>query len=146
MTSVDLQFAPSHSEQDGDERKKRGGRYCVAGGPNNVSCTNTSYMDHISMHVFPKDEVLRKKWTCFVQEHRANFVAKPLSALCSAHFEPSCFERNVNIHLGDSVPSKSLKRFLKKGSIPTVDCAVSTEPPKQTARDKRMARQHVTLN
>ena len=117
--------------------KKRGGRYCVAGGPNDVSCMNTSYTEGISMHVFPKDETTRRKWTRFVQRHRANFTAKSTSALCSAHFDPSCFERNISISLGDSNPEKSLKRYLKKGSIPVIDCAGSLDVRSQTPREKR---------
>ena len=40
---------------------KRGGRYCVAGGPGSTSCTNTSYTSGIKMHQFPKDEAVWMK-------------------------------------------------------------------------------------
>ena len=52
---------------------KRGGKYCVAGSVNNVSCTNTSYSPGISMHRFPTDKSLCQKWTSFVRRHRPNF-------------------------------------------------------------------------
>ena len=37
---------------------KRGGKYCVAGSRDNVSCTNTSCSQGISMHTFPSNKVL----------------------------------------------------------------------------------------
>jgi len=35
--------------------KKKGGRYCVAGAPNNQSCKNNSYTPGVTMHQFPLD-------------------------------------------------------------------------------------------
>ena len=76
------------------EKKKpvrEGGRYCVAGAPNNQSCTNTSYTPGISMHQFPVDRAVREKWLKFVQRHRLDFN-EPISKhafLCSVHFERS---------------------------------------------------------
>ena len=127
------------------EARKRGGRYCVAGGPNKVSCTNCSYTEGISMHIFPKDEIVRRKWTRFVKKHRLDFKAKSLSALCSAHFEPSCFERNTSISLGNDKPSKALRRFLIKGAVPTVDTVVPMEPKTPTSRDKRQVSGVITI-
>ena len=49
----------------------------------------------------------------------------PCLPLCSAYFEPSCFERNISIDLGDSGTSKGLKRYLKKGSMPTSSLSLS---------------------
>ena len=37
------------------------GKYCVAGGPGNVSCTNNSRTEGISMLVFRGDDVAREK-------------------------------------------------------------------------------------
>ena len=79
---------------------KRGGKYCVAGGPGKVSCQNTSYspgIPGISMHYFPSDKSVRLKWTRFVQRHRANFTPSKTSVLCSAHFEDSYFTRKLNL-------------------------------------------------
>ena len=42
-----------HCEDMAQGGIKHGGRYCVAGGPNKVSCKNTSYTPGISMHRFP---------------------------------------------------------------------------------------------
>ena len=41
----------------------RGGKYCVAGLPDNVSCTNTSYTEGISIHIVPKNPETLQKWT-----------------------------------------------------------------------------------
>ena len=121
--------------------RKRGGRYCVAGGPNNVRCTNTSYTEGVSMHVFPKNEEIRKKWTKFVQRHRANFIPSSTSALCSAHFEVACYERNISLNFGEQTPTgKALKRYLKKDATPTIDCAVSAGYKEVSAREKRQVR------
>ena len=117
-----------------ENSKKRGGRYCAAGGPNLTSCTNTSYTKGISMHVFPKDETTRRKWTRFVHKHRPHFQPKSLSALCSAHFTASSFERNIDISLGDGQPEGSrLRRFLKEGAVPSVD-AVAPEQTRSTPK------------
>ena len=98
---------------------KHSGRYCVAGGPNKVSCKSTSYTPGISMHRFPKDESLRRQWTQFVRSHRAKFAPSKYSALCSAHFEETCFERKLP--LGPEASVKTPRNLLKRGSVPTVD-------------------------
>ena len=43
-------------------KKKSLGKYCVAGGPGNGSCTDKSRLEGISMHMFPRDDVTRQKW------------------------------------------------------------------------------------
>ena len=121
---------------------KHGGRYCVAGGPNKVSCKNTSYTPGISMHRFPKDESLRRLWTQFVRRHRAKFAPSEYSALCSAHFEKTCFERKLS--LGPEASDKTPRNLLKRGSVPTVDTVVPATGKEQssTERDKRGERRH----
>ena len=47
----------------GRGRKKKGGRCCVAGDPNQQSCRKTSYTPGITMHELPKDENLRQEWS-----------------------------------------------------------------------------------
>ena len=112
---------------------KRGGKYCVAGTRDNVSCTNMSYSPGISMHRFPSDKVLCQKWTSFVRKHWANFKPSKYSALCSAHFEPTCFT------LVASIESSNCARrcALEKGSIPSRDVLVSFSPGPLTSREKR---------
>ena len=62
------------------ERKvpKSGGRYCVAGLPNNESCKDNTYTQCISMHTFPMDPGLRAQWVKYVQKHRVDF-GEPVS-------------------------------------------------------------------
>ena len=103
--------------------KKRGGRYCVAGAPNKQSCQNTSYTDGIRMHQFPTDPVVRAKWVKFVQRHRADFK-EPVSksaALCSVHFEESCYTSTSQIASQLEGYKEKVKKILKKGSVPPRD-------------------------
>ena len=68
--------------------KKRGGRYCAAGTPNQESCKNTSYTPGITMHLFPTEPKCRAQWIKFVQRHRVDF-GEPINqyaSLCSVHF------------------------------------------------------------
>ena len=81
------------SENVKKPKRKSLGKYCVAGGPGNVSCTNNSRTEGISMHMFPRDDVIRKKWVRFVRRHRANWQPSKTSVLCSVHFELSDFEQ-----------------------------------------------------
>ena len=112
---------------------KRGGKYCVAGSRDNVSCTTTSYSTGISTHRFPSDKVLCQKWTSFVRKHRPNFKPSKHSALCSAHFEPTCLTQVASIVSSNC----ARRRALKKGSIPTRDAVVSFSPGPLTSREKR---------
>ena len=116
---------------------KRGGKYCVAGGPNKVSCQNTSYSPGLSMHYFPSDQTLRLKWTRFVQRHRANFQPTKTSVLCSAHFEESCFTKKLSLVEPDI--GKGSKRVLNKGAFPTRDTIVPEAAATQelSSRGKR---------
>lgn len=65
-----------------EKKVKRGGTYCVAGGPGKVSCTNSSNIDGVSTHLFTKNEAQRAKWVRFVRTHRPNFTASATSTLC----------------------------------------------------------------
>ena len=66
--------------------------YCAARNPNMTNCVNRTGVPGISMHYFPKDEILRQTWIRFVRIHRKDFVLKKQSALCSTHFDGSCFD------------------------------------------------------
>lgn len=111
---------------------KRGGKYCVAGSPD-VSCTNTSYSPGISMHRFSFDKVLCQKWTSFVRKHQPNFKPSKHLALCSAHFEPTCFTQVASLMFSDC----ARRCALGKGSIPTRNTVVSFTPGPLTSREKR---------
>ncbi len=60
----------AESQNPTHKTTRRGGKYCVAGLPNNVSCTNTSYTVGISMHRFPKNPETRQKWVKVVRKRR----------------------------------------------------------------------------
>ena len=112
---------------------KHGGKYCVAGAGNNKSCTNTSYTPGISIHLFSSDPKIKEEWVSFVQKLRKDFNSvsvKKNTALCSAHFEESCFSRPV---LG--LDDVKFKRVFLRGSVPSI----YTVAPETTftAREKR---------
>ena len=68
-------------------KTRSSGKFCVAGGPRNVSCTNNSKTEGISLHVFPRDDAIREKWIRFVQRNRAKWQPSKTSVLCSVHFD-----------------------------------------------------------
>ena len=121
---------------EANKATRRGGRYCVAGTPQKVSCKNTSYTPGIKMHAFPKDPKTRQKWVQFVRKHRLDFKELTKhSLLCSAHFEDSCYSRRFS-------DESSGYRVLEHGSIPTRDTSflLENEDDKDdgiTARGKR---------
>ena len=53
--------------------RRRGGRYCIAGFPNDISCKNSSYTPLVRMHPFPANPVTRKLSVEFVRKHRPDF-------------------------------------------------------------------------
>ena len=124
------------NEQDADciaKNKRQLGKYCVASGPSNVSCRNSSSTEGISMHTFPKSEGrLRNLWIKFVQRHRGtNWKPSSYSALCSAHFEPKCFLQRPDITVLQLDPGKpfQIKKMLdRKVAYPTID---TVEPERQ---------------
>lgn len=78
-------------------RKRVPGKYCVAGGTRKVSCTNTNATPGVSMHLFPKDETVRRQWVNFVHKHHPDFEATNTSVLCSVHFTKECFTRRFDL-------------------------------------------------
>lgn len=121
-----------------EKRKSRAGkRYCVAGGPNAVNCSNKTGSLGITMHYFPSDETLRQKWTRFVRIHRKDFVPTKSSALCSAHFDESCFHTKGIALVDEEGNSVQPKRTLIAGSTPTRDAVTPYTSP-LTSRKRRM--------
>ncbi|XP_067030157.1 uncharacterized protein [Acropora muricata] len=128
------------------KKAKKGGSYCVAGAPNDVSCKNNTYTAGVSMHYFPKNEVVRQKWIKFVRRHRKDFKPSNSSVLCSVHFEDSCFE-----HRPIAVPRENgefiqLKKGLISGSIPTRDTVMPHSSPLTSRKRRRMMREAVNEN
>ena len=68
------------------------------GAPN---CTNRSGdKENLSFHRIPKKEDLRKKW---VHNLNRKILAKNIF-VCSDHFEPSCFKRDLRCELMNAKP------------------------------------------
>lgn len=120
---------------------RHGGKYCVAGGPNGVSCSNNQFTQNVSMHKFPRVptsdsdkefQTARRKWINFVRRHRPYFKPLSTSVLWSSHFQNSCFQHNIEF--SDKL---GIKRTLLPGSIPTIDVAGSNIPHASTARERR---------
>ena len=100
--------------------ERRGGQYCVAGGPGEVSCMNTFFTKGVTVHEFPKNDATSQKWIRFVRIHRPNWVPSARSLLCSEHFAPSCYRYNRSISLGEGSSLKPFKNYLIPGSIPSI--------------------------
>jgi len=87
--------------------------YCRA-----VGCSNDSRFvskgQGISFHRFPAEDSLSKEWLAKIS--RAGLEVTKDTLLCSVHFEPDCFERDLRAEL---LGSKG-KRKLKPGAVPTI--------------------------
>ena len=103
--------------------KRRGGRYCVAGFPNGISCTNGQHTEKKSIHTFPhkeKDGKRHQVWVRFVRRHRPKWSSTNSSFLCSDHFDESCFTKNREI-----AAKLGMKRKLKPDAVPTIDLSLA---------------------
>ena len=117
-------------------KKKSLGKYCVASGPGNVSCTKNSRTEGISMLVFRPYDVTREKRVRFVRRHGAKWQPAKTSVLCSVYFELSDFEQRLDLNLGEGSFFQT-KRCLKKDAVPTKDC-VQQQENALSSRQKRM--------
>ena len=84
--------------------------YCAAFDCNNDSRKTTG----ISYHCFPKDPSLREQWLAKIS--RADLVISKNTRLCSEHFTPDCYERDLQAELF------GLKRraSLKADAVPSI--------------------------
>ena len=99
----------------------------------------------LSMHRFPKNDIVRRKWVKFVRRHRDNFTPTSTSALCSAHFEAISYSRRTDISLNHEQNNEfpTLKRLLI-GASPTIDAAVQEKPnAKSIDRTRRQVSSHI---
>ena len=97
-------------------------------------CGNSNLSGH-SVHTFPKDPVLRRQWTRFVNIKRKDFKFpsdKSQAVICGEHFAQECFEGSVMFGMG----FKS-KRTLQPGAVPTIQPVPTTE---QLARAQHKAK------
>ena len=114
-------------------------RRCVAAG-----CSTTTGEGY-SLHEFPRDIVIREKWTQAVKRFRDKWDGPSASSvLCSKHFEPECFVvEGIRYRESMGIPAK---KRLKSGAIPTIFVrsthgeSTSSKPSascKRTAFEKR---------
>ena len=87
--------------------------YCCA-----VGCSNDSRFvskgQGISFHCFPTEDSLLKEWLAKIS--RVGLEVTKGTRLCSDHFEPDCFERDLRAEL---LGSKG-KRALKPDAVATI--------------------------
>ena len=65
----------------------------------------------------------------------AKFAPSEYSALCSARFQPACFERKLP--LGPEAANKTPRNLLKRGSVPTVDTVKPATGNERSSTDDR---------
>jgi len=112
--------------------------YCAAFGCNSDSRYNTS----VSYHCFPSDKALQDQWLARIS--RADLVVTKHSRLCSLHFTPDDYERDLRAEL----TGRKRKRDLKTGVIPSIFSHRPAKKPR-TSSEKRLeekARQEVGPN
>ena len=87
--------------------------YCCAFG-----CLNDSRAvrkEHgVSFHCLPKEGSLLQQWLAKIS--RVDFVVIKDTQLCSDHFEPDCFKRDLKAEL----LGVKAKRTLKTDAVPTI--------------------------
>ena len=89
-------------------------------------CNNDSrFTTGISYHCFPSDPSIREQWLAKIS--RADLVISKHSRLCSEHFTPDCYERDLMAELLGSKP----KAILKPDAIPSL---LSHRPPPKKPR------------
>ena len=121
-------------------KKRKSKTFCVAGGPNKKPCTNSGDTPGINMHRSPKDPTVRKQWVRFVQRHRSDFNPAKYSSnifLSSAHFNQTCYSMRFASNL-EGFDSSNSKRFLNRGSVPTIDVQDNKDDVCISAKKKRL--------
>ena len=84
--------------------------YCMA-----CKCSNDSRKTkNISYHRLPRDKSLKKVW--LVKISRENVKDTEDTVLCSEHFEPHCFDRDLRAEL----TGYKSKNKLKPDAVPTI--------------------------
>lgn len=108
-------------------KSKGSGIRCVA-----ANCGNTN-ADGVSLHTFPKDARLRKKWADFVKMKRGAWPGPTeYSALCSTHFASGCFPFRQRFEM-EQMGIKPKKITLNHDAVPTIHATVTTPAISSTA-------------
>eukprot|EP00795_Rhopilema_esculentum_P009833 gene9833-18408_t len=117
--------------------RKKGGRYCVAGFPNGVSCKNGQFPTN--------DESKKKTWTALINKGRVGSVPSDGSRICSNHFsdgKPTARNPNPTLWLTvqDNRPNQSVVRRSsprKRGFQTTIGGAASASSEEPENADKQ---------
>ena len=88
--------------------------YCCAVGCNNDSKNKNP---SISFHRVPLQGEIRKKWLIAIKRPDYNLPKVPY--LCSAHFEPHCFNESVDLQNELMGGKTKRRRELKSEAVPT---------------------------
>ncbi len=98
-----------------------------------VAVCKTPHPPETSLHTFPKDPDLCKKWISACKRKDSFNVQSAI--ICSRHFSDTCFERDMRSELLE----KKRGRILKAGSIPTLNLlpVSSIQPPTISCRAQR---------
>ena len=88
-------------------------RRCVAAG------CSTSSDEGPSLHTFPRDESVHKRWIRAVKQQQSNWDGPSTSSLlCSKHFEPECFAlEGARYQDAAGIP---VKKHLKPDAVLTI--------------------------
>ena len=91
--------------------------YCSAVGCNNDS-RYVGKKQGVSYHRFPSDVSRIKEWLAKISREDLTIAdINKDSRVCSVHFEPECYERDLKAEL---LEIKSTKRNLKTDAVPTI--------------------------
>ena len=72
---------------------------------------------NVLLHVFPKDEELRRKWINLCA--RKGTITPATPKICSRHFDQAMYERNLKYELL-ALPVPNQQKRLKPGALPTL--------------------------
>ena len=102
------------------------------------TCRNNSHKTRTTdkntkYHVFPKDAIKRSEW---IKKLRSdNWIPDSNTCVCSEHFLPSDFERDLKAELLKLPP----KRILKPEAVPSVNLSHTSETPNSEKKKLRIA-------
>ena len=110
------------------------GKFCVVGG-----CRHSNVDG--SVHLFPKDPAVRRKWESFVKSTRLHWgPATGASIICGSHFRDSDFQNLSQFRMG-----LASRLMLKHNAVPSIKITSAADGPcrvrsTSTARKDRVSR------
>lgn len=96
-----------------------------------VAICNSPRNKDIIYHVFPKDEVISKQW--IVKCKRQDKINTKFASICSSHFLPSDYERDLK----NELLGLPLKKTLKPDAIPSQNLVVEKTVPTETQKTQQ---------